>query len=76
MQGIDITANFWAVDFDNSNEFFTDLNGLEMRSRILNNRTYPFKLQPASQQHYLQNISANYYPVTRAIALRDKKSMG
>lgn len=74
-QGLDITVNFWALDFDNKNEFFTDQNGLEMRNRTLNARaSYSYKNQPLSQQHYLQNISANYYPVTRAIAIRDKKS--
>ena len=46
--------------------FFTDQSGLEMADRKLgrrwNNEYYP-------TSHY--NISANYYPITNAIAIRD-----
>jgi hypothetical protein len=71
-QGKDITINFWSMDIDNANIFWTDENGMQMVNRTLNKRSsYSLK----ASNSVSQNISANYYPVTRAIAIRDKVSM-
>lgn len=65
-QGKEVTVNFKVLDFDNMDIFYTDQSGLEMANRMLgrrwNNEYYP-------TSHY--NISANYYPITNAIAIRD-----
>jgi hypothetical protein len=65
-QGKELTVNFKVLDFNNIEIFFTDQSGLEMADRKLgrrwNNEYYP-------TSHY--NISANYYPVDSAIAIRD-----
>lgn len=54
--------------FDNweaNKTFWTDSNGLEMQERIVNfNPSYPWSFDK-------QNISANFYPVDSAIAMRD-----
>lgn len=68
-QGQEITVNFYSLDINNGNEFYTDSNGLEMESRMLNYRpTWNY----TANTH--QNTSVNYYPVSRAIAIRDKST--
>jgi hypothetical protein len=57
-------VNFLSFDIDNNNTFYTDSNGLEMQKRILNYR-------PTWDWSGKQNITANYYPVQTAIAIRD-----
>jgi hypothetical protein len=48
-----------------------------MVNRTLNARSsYRYKTQSSSQTHYMNNISSNYYPVTRAIAIRDTITQG
>lgn len=65
-QGKEVTVNFKVLQFDNMDIFYTDQSGLEMANRMLgrrwNNEYYP-------TSHF--NISANYYPITNAIAIRD-----
>lgn len=52
---------------NNDNTFYTDSNGLEMQKRILNYRpTWDLITEEA--------VSANYYPVNQAIAIRDSDS--
>ena len=63
-QGKDVIVNWHFDDFQANKTFWTDSNGLEMQERILNYRfTYKFETD--------QNISANYYPIDTAVALRD-----
>ena len=45
-------------------KFYTDSNGLEMQTRIQDER-------PEFNLSTDQNISSNYYPVNSAIAMRD-----
>ena len=66
-QGKNIVVNWHFDDFESNKTFWTDSNGLEMQKRILNHRETFKYITP-------QNISANYYPVTTAIALRDFSS--
>ena len=65
-QGKEVTVNFKVHQFDNMDIFYTDQSGLEMANRMLgrrwNNEYYP-------TSHF--NISANYYLITNAIAIRD-----
>lgn len=68
LQGVEITANFWALDFDNENTFYTDSNGLEMQERILNFRSSYTFVSPINN-----NVTSNYYPIQTAIAARDTK---
>jgi len=63
-QGKDVSVNFIADDFNSSNTFWTDSNGLEMQERILN---YRESFQYTGQN----NVSGNYYPVTSGIAIRN-----
>jgi len=51
----------------NDDTFYSDSNGLEMQKRILNYRpTWDLITEEA--------VSANYYPVNQAIAIRDSGS--
>jgi len=50
--------------FDANHTFYTDSNGLEMQTRV-------FNFSPTFNLSTVQNISANYYPVDSAIAMRD-----
>jgi len=68
-EGHEVTVNFHATDIDNDGIFYTDSNGLEMQERKLNYRpTWNLTLTEN------ENISANYFPVNTAIAVRDKES--
>ena len=64
-----MTANFKFEGFKNDNTFYTDSNGLNMQKRVLNYR--PTWNISENYQDSNTNISANYYPVTSAIALVD-----
>jgi len=66
MIGHEVTVNFLAPQIDNARVFYTDANGLAMQKRVLNYRpTWDLDLTAN------QNITANYYPVGSAIAIRD-----
>jgi hypothetical protein len=63
--GHEVTVNF-LTDINHADTFYTDSNGLAMQERILNYRpTWDLELTAK------QNITANYYPVNSAIAIRD-----
>ena len=50
-------------DEEGNRVFYTDSNGLEMQTRIQDQR-------PNFNLSTVQNISSNYYPVNSAIAMR------
>jgi hypothetical protein len=62
--GIEVTANFFAYNFDSNNTFYTDSNALDMQKRVLNKR-------PTWNLTTDEPISANYYPINSAIAIKD-----
>ena len=65
----EITVNFYSPEIKNGNEFYTDANGLSMQKRVFNHRnTYNLTVEEG------YNVTANYYPVTSAIAIRDQQS--
>mmetsp|Transcript_6779 Transcript_6779/g.10906 ORF Transcript_6779/g.10906 Transcript_6779/m.10906 type:complete len:143 (+) Transcript_6779:1986-2414(+) len=68
--GYEVTVNFRMLDWDNNQTFYTDANGLEMQERVLNYRP-TWDLKNTNYKEALQNVTANYYPVTSAIAIRD-----
>lgn len=74
LAGYEVITHFHASHFDNNQTFYTDSNGLEMQKRILNFRSY-YNITEKMYSHNLQNITANYYPINSAIALRDEKTM-
>jgi hypothetical protein len=63
----EVTVNFISEDIKNGKTFYTDSNGLEMQKRVLNERP-SYDVTIASGM----NITANYYPVNSAIAIRDE----
>lgn len=63
--GKEVIATFSALDFNNTEEFYTDSNTLEMQYRKKNWRPDNFELLTH------QEIAANYYPIGSAIAIRD-----
>ena len=65
--GREVVANWQVVDFDNSDTFYTDSNGLEMQKRILDTR-------PDWDLITNEKESSNYYPIQQAIAIRDTNS--
>lgn len=66
--GFEVTVNFHAPNINNDGVFYTDSNGLEMQKRILNYRpTWNLTLASGGS-----NITANYYPIQTAIAIRDE----
>jgi len=67
-QGKDVVINWHFEDFDSGETFWTDSNGLEMQKRILNYR-------PSFNYSGDQNISANYYPINSAIAMRNTDNL-
>ena len=61
-------------NFDNNKTFYTDSNGLEMQKRILNYRpTWNIEENYKNETH-IENITANFYPVTSAISMKDINS--
>jgi hypothetical protein len=71
-QGYEVTANFH-TSMDNNKTFWTDSNGLEMQKRVLNYRP-TWDIEKTNYADALQNITANYYPINSAIAMRDEKT--
>jgi hypothetical protein len=68
-QGKEVVAKWRLLDkdFSNGGTFYTDSNGLEMQKRVLNYRsTYTLDTDMI--------VSANYYPINTAIAIRDSDS--
>ena len=65
--GREVVANWQVVDFDNSDTFYTDSNGLEMQKRILDTR-------PDWDLITDEKESSNYSPIQQAIAIRDTNS--
>lgn len=61
--GKEVVVNWELLEFDNESTFYTDANGLEMQKRVLNYRP-DFTLETD------EVVSANYYPVNSAIAIR------
>jgi hypothetical protein len=59
-----VTVNWKSLDIDNEKTFYTDSNGLEMQKRVLNKR-------PTWHLETDQLVSANYYPINSAIAIKD-----
>jgi hypothetical protein len=67
--GKDIIVNWKFYDgFNPKGRFYTDSNSLEMMERNVN------KWVEYEHTDKYSNISANYYPVTSAIAMRDTNS--
>ena len=75
-QSRDVTVNWHMFEgFDPKGEFFTDSNGMQMLKR---NKAF-LRANSSQEANTIQNqkpnfytISGNYYPVTSAIAMRDK----
>ena len=70
LDGYEVVTQFTASDFDQKGVFYTDSNGLEMQKRILNYRSY-YNITQDMYLHNGQNITANYYPINSAIAIKD-----
>jgi len=72
--GHEVVVTFESSSIKNNGQFYTDSNGLGMQERILNYRpSYNISIADGGL-----NITANYYPVVSAIAIRDpitKKQM-
>ena len=71
LDGYEVVTYFTAHGVDNEGIFYTDSNGLEMQKRQLNYRSY-YNITEKVYSQNPQNITANYYPINSAIALRDK----
>jgi hypothetical protein len=67
--GHELVVKFKLEYFDNNNTFWTDSNGLEMQKRVLNYRP-TWDIQK-DQNYSLDNVTANFYPVTSAISMKD-----
>jgi hypothetical protein len=63
-KGKEVIATWKVNGFDNQSTFYTDTNGLEMQTRVLNYR-------PTWDLVTDEHVSANYYPVNQAIAIKD-----
>ena len=70
LDGYEVVAHFNAHDFDNNQTFYTDSNGLEMLERKLNYRHY-YDIYSHMYKYNHQNITANYYPINSAIAIKE-----
>ena len=65
--GKEVVAKWQVLDMDNDSIFYTDSNGLEMQERKVDYRpTWDLKTD--------MKVSANYFPINSAIAIRDKNS--
>lgn len=79
-KGKDIIATWKVFDeFDPKGVFYTDSNGLEMQERLIQNQSHPFNtvnavINNGKGPNFL-TIAANYYPVSSAIAMRDKSEL-
>lgn len=67
-KGKEVVVTFKAMDFNNTEEFYTDSNALEMQYRKLNWRPDGYKIKSN------QTITSNYYPINSAIAIRDSRT--
>lgn len=67
--GHEIVMEFKIDNFDNNGTFYTDSNGLEMQKRVLNYRP-TWDINRNYDESY-DNITANFYPVTSAITIKD-----
>jgi hypothetical protein len=70
LDGYEVVAMFHAHNFDNNGTFFTDSNGLDMQERVLNYRSY-YNITDKVYSLINSNITANFYPINSAVALRD-----
>ena len=63
--GKDVVVDWFLMDgFDTNEQFWVDTNGLQMVPKTLNSRQeYQLNTQ--------RSVSANFYPITSAIAVRD-----
>lgn len=66
--GQEVTINFHS-HLKNNGTFYTDSNALEMQHRQLNER--PDWILNDTYKYAEMNITANYYPINSAIAIRD-----
>ena len=73
LNGYEVVTMVNASEVKNKGLFYTDSNGLEMQERILNYRSY-YNLTEGMYQFNPQNITANWYPVNSAIAIKDLES--
>lgn len=66
--GRDVVVDWYFFDeFDSGNKLWIDANGLEMiPKKLFERRDYDYKFN--------NTISANYYPMTSAIAIRDENN--
>jgi len=62
--GKEVVVNWEMMNFNSSNTFYTDSNGLEMQKRVLNQR-------PDFTYTTDEMASSNYYPINSAIAIRN-----
>lgn len=58
-----VTWSMLGDDFDNESTFYTDSNGLEMQTRVLNER-------PDFTYETFETASSNYYPINSALVMR------
>ena len=64
-KGKEVIAKWKVLDMDNEQVFYTDSNGLEMQERKVDYR-------PTWDLQTDMKVSANYFPVNSAIAVRDQ----
>ena len=65
--GKEVVVIWHTPNIDHGETFYTDSNGLEMQKRVLNKR-------PDYNLTTNEPISANYYPVNSAIAIKNDTS--
>lgn len=70
LHGYEVVTTFRAEEVNNQGVFYTDSNGLEMQNRTRNFRNY-YNLTDRMYKYNNQNVTANYYPINSAIALKD-----
>ena len=58
-----VTWSMLGDDFDNESTFYTDSNGLEMQTRVLNER-------PDFTYETFETAASNYYPINSALVMR------
>lgn len=69
--GHEVVVEFNCVGLKNNGAFYTDANGLDMQERVLNYRP-TWNIQDNYDRSTV-NVTANFYPVTSAIQIRDEK---
>lgn len=68
--GHEVVVEFSSIGLNNKGTFYTDANGLDMQERVLNYRP-TWNIQDNYDKSTV-NVSANFYPVTSAISIRDE----